>query len=281
MPSDANGAYSLPSGYLAVTGETIQASQHNPPLEDLASAMTARLPKSGVAPMTGPLQLTEGTSTAPALTFASATNIGFYKVPRGFNSVGFVSAVPVGTIVDFAGTTAPSGWQLCYAQSLLRSDFAELFSIIGTTYGSVDSLHFTLPDCRGRVLFGKDGGAGRLSATISGDVLGATGGAERQTVAQANLPDLTWPQSLSVSAISDGRTWTGAGFGFNIGTATDVISAITGTGYRIGLATNTVNVSGSLTGGALSGSVTSGGSGTPIATLPPAIILNKIIFCGV
>jgi hypothetical protein len=41
MPS-ANGVYSLPSGYLAVTGATIQASQHNPPLEDIAAAAAAK-----------------------------------------------------------------------------------------------------------------------------------------------------------------------------------------------------------------------------------------------
>ncbi len=49
MPRDSNGNYSLPIGYLAVTGEPILASQHNPPLEDLAAAMTASLPRNGSA----------------------------------------------------------------------------------------------------------------------------------------------------------------------------------------------------------------------------------------
>ena len=35
MPS-SNGVYSLPSGYLATTGTTIQVSQHNPIFEDVA-----------------------------------------------------------------------------------------------------------------------------------------------------------------------------------------------------------------------------------------------------
>lgn len=51
MPRDSGGNYSLPSGYLAVTGETIQSSQHNPPLEDIGQALTASLPRSGVAAM--------------------------------------------------------------------------------------------------------------------------------------------------------------------------------------------------------------------------------------
>jgi hypothetical protein len=42
MPS-SNGVYSLPAGYLAVTSSTIQVSQHNHPLEDIAAALTLRL----------------------------------------------------------------------------------------------------------------------------------------------------------------------------------------------------------------------------------------------
>jgi hypothetical protein len=61
MPS-SNGVYSLPSGYLAVTGATILASQHNPPLEDIAAALTLRLSRDGTAPMIGPVQLAVGTT---------------------------------------------------------------------------------------------------------------------------------------------------------------------------------------------------------------------------
>jgi hypothetical protein len=46
--------------------------------------MTARLPRSGAAPMTGALKLAEGTVGSPALTFNGATNIGIYKTTTGF-----------------------------------------------------------------------------------------------------------------------------------------------------------------------------------------------------
>ena len=36
MPRDSNGIYTLDPGYLAVSGATIQPSQHNPALEDIA-----------------------------------------------------------------------------------------------------------------------------------------------------------------------------------------------------------------------------------------------------
>lgn len=53
MPDDINGNYSLPNGYLAVTGEKVLPSNHNPPLEDMATAMTARYSRDGRAPMLG------------------------------------------------------------------------------------------------------------------------------------------------------------------------------------------------------------------------------------
>lgn len=56
MPT-VNGQYSLPSGYRATPGQTIKSSQHNPPLEDLAVAMTARMTRDGSAGMTGALPM--------------------------------------------------------------------------------------------------------------------------------------------------------------------------------------------------------------------------------
>jgi hypothetical protein len=73
MPS-SNGVYSLPPGYLAATGTTIQVSQHNPIFEDVAAALTARLSRDGTAPMTGVLNLAAGSATAPSLIFTG--NVG-------------------------------------------------------------------------------------------------------------------------------------------------------------------------------------------------------------
>lgn len=52
-----SGVFSLPAGYQAVTGEIIQPSQHNPPLEDIAQALTDSLPRDGSAGMTGNLAM--------------------------------------------------------------------------------------------------------------------------------------------------------------------------------------------------------------------------------
>lgn len=57
MPRDSGGNYALPSSYLAITGETITALQHNSPLEDIAEALTNSLPRNGSGAMTGDLPL--------------------------------------------------------------------------------------------------------------------------------------------------------------------------------------------------------------------------------
>lgn len=62
---------------------------------------------------------------------------------------------PIGTINAYGGTTAPEGWLLCQGQALSRTDYADLFSVIGTNFGSGDgSTTFNIPDLRGEFLRG-------------------------------------------------------------------------------------------------------------------------------
>lgn len=97
---------------------------------------------------------------------------------------------PTGSVLDFAGSTAPDGWLLCFGQAVSRTDYAALFAALGTTYGVGDgSTTFNLPDCRGRVKAGKDnmGGvaAGQLTSALSGvngAALGSTGGAQVHSI---------------------------------------------------------------------------------------------------
>lgn len=103
MPS-ANGVYTLPVGYLAVTGATIQASQHNPPLEDIAAALTARLSRDGTAPMTGPLQAFAGSALAPSYTFAADNSSGFYKT---INGIGITIAGTLVAEITASGVPIP------------------------------------------------------------------------------------------------------------------------------------------------------------------------------
>jgi len=105
------------------------------------------------------------------------------------------AAFVAGMVMPYAGSSAPSGWLLAYGQDVSRTTYSDLFSAIGTTYGSGDgSTTFTLPDLRGRTVAGQDdmGGtsADRLTdqtGGLNGDTLGATGGSETHTLTEAEL----------------------------------------------------------------------------------------------
>ncbi len=61
------------------------------------------------------------------------------------------STVPSGTIVMFAGSSAPSGWLLCDGSVLSRVDYTNLFNSIGITYntGGETGAQFRLPNTQG------------------------------------------------------------------------------------------------------------------------------------
>lgn len=65
--------------------------------------------------------------------------------------------LPAGSIVQYAGSSAPTGYLLCDGQSYLRADYNALFTAIGGTgspWGLPDGTHFNVPDLRGRIPVG-------------------------------------------------------------------------------------------------------------------------------
>lgn len=71
------------------------------------------------------------------------------------NSAAIHSATPAGVVSQFAGSSAPTGWLMCDGSAVSRSTYADLFSAIGTTWGSGDgSTTFNLPDGRSRLPVG-------------------------------------------------------------------------------------------------------------------------------
>jgi len=63
--------------------------------------------------------------------------------------------VPAGTVISFAGSSAPAGYLLCNGQAISRSSFSALFATIGTLWGAGDgSTTFNIPDLRGMFLRG-------------------------------------------------------------------------------------------------------------------------------
>ena len=72
----------------------------------------------------------------------------------------FPVAAPVGTVTQYAGAAAPTGYLLCDGAAVSRSTYADLFTLLSTTYGAGDgSTTFNLPDLRGRSPVGRGANA--------------------------------------------------------------------------------------------------------------------------
>lgn len=113
-----------------------------------------------------------------------------------FTALGASNSFAAGMLMPYAGSSAPTGWLLCYGQAISRTTYSDLYAVVGTTYGAGDgATTFNLPDLRGRVVAGKDdmGGvsANRLTnqtGGLDGDGLGNTGGSETHVLTTAQLP---------------------------------------------------------------------------------------------
>jgi microcystin-dependent protein len=100
------------------------------------------------------------------------------------NSSLYYPALPPGFIIQYAASSAPSGWLLCDGSAVSRTTYSALFAIISTTHGSGDgSTTFNLPDLRGRVAVGAGQGSG-----LTNRIAGSRGGAETHTLTTSEMP---------------------------------------------------------------------------------------------
>ena len=73
----------------------------------------------------------------------------------------------IGTIILSTSSVIPTGFLVCDGSAVDRGQYADLFSVIGTTYGSGDGVStFNIPNLSGKVVVGP----------ASGLVLGSVGG---------------------------------------------------------------------------------------------------------
>jgi len=171
------------------------------------------------------------------------------------------AGVPTGSVMPYAGTSAPSNWLFCYGQGLSTTTYAGLFSAIGYTYGGSGS-SFNVPDLRGRVVAGQDdmGGssANRLtgaSGGVNGDTLGAAGGDEGHQLTEAELAAHTHGAGSYTATVNRQQE------GQPIGSTFQIVDTNAG---------NPFNVS-------VTGSSGSTGSGSEHNNVQPTMILNYII----
>jgi microcystin-dependent protein len=78
--------------------------------------------------------------------------------------------MPIGSVVMWPAAAAPTDWLLCQGQAISRTTFANLFAVLGVTYGAGDgSTTFNLPNMQQRFPLGK-------AASGTGSTLGSSGG---------------------------------------------------------------------------------------------------------
>jgi microcystin-dependent protein len=116
---------------------------------------------------------------------------------QSLNAVPYaMNGVPTGTVVPFAGTTAPDGWAFCDGTTTFPINDARyrpLHNTIGTMFnnGTEPEGHFRLPDLRGRTPVGRGKGdtwfvAGQDLSTNW--VLGQRFGTEKHLLTKLEMP---------------------------------------------------------------------------------------------
>jgi len=107
----------------------------------------------------------------------------------GENAVSLGS--PTGSVIPFAGSSAPSGWFFCNGQEVNRGTNSALFSVIGETFGAGDgSTTFALPDLRDRFALGANSIGASDAARIGNFDTdpGDSGGEDEHLLTEGEMP---------------------------------------------------------------------------------------------
>ena len=117
--------------------------------------------------ISGKTELADSSDSDFFLVYRSTASPALRKISKAvlFSTAG---TVPTGSIMPFAGDTAPAGYLLCDGSEQSQSQYPELFTVLGTKYGSgtYNAISnptglegygtFRIPDLRGRFALGKD-----------------------------------------------------------------------------------------------------------------------------
>ena len=118
------------------------------------------------------------------------------------------SLVPTGTVLAYAGQTSPTGWLVCDGTAYNQSDYADLFSALGSIYNTQtnpttglawaapSATQFRVPDLRGLFLRGAGTPSGQSTVTV--------GGHQAQATAKNGLSNSSSSVAASGSTSTDG-----------------------------------------------------------------------------
>lgn len=119
---------------------------------------------------------------------------------------------PVGMIVDYVGTTAPTGWAVMDGSTITSGQtlYPSLWAVLPSVFKS--GANIVLPDTRGRV------SVGRNSSDAQFDNVGDTGGAKTVALTIAQMPS-------HGHTLGPGQSF-GMSFGGNAGAFTTLIAQV-------------------------------------------------------
>lgn len=115
---------------------------------------------------------------------APLNNFSDIYIEGAQNSGGGVTGdtLPVGSIMPYPKAIAPENWLVCDGSAVSRTDYSELFSAIGTTFGVGDgSTTFNLPNIKGKTIVGLD------SSDTDFNEIGKTLGEKTHTLTVAEM----------------------------------------------------------------------------------------------
>lgn len=162
---------------------------------------------------------------------------------------------PVGAVLAYAGATAPQGYLLCQGQAVSKSEYAELYLVIGDLYSNAETAEgfFNVPDLRDKFAQGANGNLGELI--------------------EAGLPNIT-------GSFGNWNQWVGRRYGDGAFSARDDGPAdgftVKGTDHRTGATFNASNGE-TKTDGTLKTSDEHHVYGASDTVQPPAVAINYII----
>ncbi len=166
------------------------------------TAITGTFSVSGTSTLTGAVSAGAGVAVTGNITASgSITATGAMSCASLTVGGTATAGVPAGTILDYGGTTPPTGYLNCDGSAISRTTYATLFGIISTNFGTGDgSTTFNLPNFRRRVAVGSGGsGSGTLAATV-----GSTNAADETfTITAEYLPPFpTTTGTMTTHALS-------------------------------------------------------------------------------
>lgn len=121
--------------------------------------------------------------------------------------------IPTGMVMPFAGDNVPNGFLLCNGQAISRATYANLFSVIGTKYGTGDgSTTFNLPDLVGRFIEGgtesgevKEAGIPNITGTFRGSEWWGYPNKVKQGILKKTAQAYWWPPTFDDTTANKDR----------------------------------------------------------------------------